>query len=539
MADLDAVTDYLVYYIVVSYICYTIAMFRKQWLVFLSFLILVVVFSVLRLSIISSHTVVYTYDQGRDFLAGARMITDRNPVFIGPTTGIGGLFHGAWWYYITGFSFLIFGADPIRLYYFLFFIHLISFAVFFFGMKKLFDLPTAVWTSLVIAVGDYYIGAHTFAGNNTMVIPAFIFFLVLLGNLIQSKPRATGTSIMLFCFGLSIGLISEFELSFGIFLIPTVIIIIILSKQLRLILQDVRSKTILAVGIIIPFLPRILFEIKNHFIQTNVLLSFFTKPKLYNPVPYTQVLWDRLGTFKGYVDLTLINKTILIVTFCALVYVLVIFVQKVINKNMSKTIVAKLLFPAHISIVLLLLFTISLVYRDPFWANYYEGIQYGFLVLVGGCVYILKYMNQKAYLLIVMVLILTVSVSGVRRINAMNDNYLKIEGLKVQQTIVEHITNIQKTKDEKVFCARVFTPPVIPYTYDYLWLWKYLTKEIETPRYEYVNDRCWYIIEPEWKGYEFRQVAWKKLNVPLNAVPIESTGIVVGGVQVVQYRINN
>jgi hypothetical protein len=61
------------------------------------------------------HEVIFTYDQARDFLAGARIIIDKNPVFIGPTTGIGGLFHGAWWYYFTAVIYLFFWINTDQL----------------------------------------------------------------------------------------------------------------------------------------------------------------------------------------------------------------------------------------------------------------------------------------------------------------------------------------------------------------------------------------------------------------------------------------
>ena len=50
----------------------------------------------------------------------------------------------------------------------------------------------------------------------------------------------------------------------------------------------------------IAFLPRTLFELKNGFEQTKILLNFFIKPKLYNPKPFYYILVKRVQLFFDY-----------------------------------------------------------------------------------------------------------------------------------------------------------------------------------------------------------------------------------------------
>src|SRR3990167_10170849 len=89
------------------------------------FLFVIILFSYFRLKPIYFQTVGYTYDQGRDFLKAAEIVLYKNPTFIGPTTGIQGLFHGAWYYYILVIPFILFGGAPIGFYHFNFFLHLV------------------------------------------------------------------------------------------------------------------------------------------------------------------------------------------------------------------------------------------------------------------------------------------------------------------------------------------------------------------------------------------------------------------------------
>jgi hypothetical protein len=108
-------------------------------------------------------------------------------------------------------------------------------------------------------------------------------------------------------------------------------------------------------------------------------------------------------------------------------------------------------------------------------------------------------------------------------------------GLKVHESVVKYIADRQVAESQKIFCARVFVPPVIPYTYDYLWLHYYLNHIVDTPRQEYIDNKCWYIIEPEWNGFEYRRDEWKRKQIPEHVREIPGTRKVIYGIEVVQY----
>ena len=89
---------------------------KKQLL--LLFILPLILFYLFRVGSILHQTVSYTYDQGRDFLKTAEIVLYKNPTFIGPTTGIMGIYHGAWWYYILAIAFILFNGSPIGFYWF-------------------------------------------------------------------------------------------------------------------------------------------------------------------------------------------------------------------------------------------------------------------------------------------------------------------------------------------------------------------------------------------------------------------------------------
>ena len=111
---------------------------RKK-LIVATFLVLVsVLFIYIRIKPLHFQTVAYTYDQGRDFLKAAEMVTTKKPTFIGPTTGINGLYHGAWWYYVLAVPFILFKGSPIGFYYFNLAIQFGAFIALFYFQKKYF-----------------------------------------------------------------------------------------------------------------------------------------------------------------------------------------------------------------------------------------------------------------------------------------------------------------------------------------------------------------------------------------------------------------
>src|SRR3989344_9237476 len=126
------------------------------------FIFVIFLFCYFRLKPLYFQTVGYTFDQGRDFLKAAEIIRDRNITFIGPTTGIQGLFHGAWYYYLLIIPFLIFQGNPIGFYYFNFLIQFVSFSFFYFFLKKFFGQKIALIIAYLIATSPYFIFTSLF-----------------------------------------------------------------------------------------------------------------------------------------------------------------------------------------------------------------------------------------------------------------------------------------------------------------------------------------------------------------------------------------
>lgn len=456
-----------------------------------------------RLKPIYFQNIPYTYDQGRDFLKAQEIVLYKNPTFIGPTTGIMGIYHGAWWYYFLSLAFFVFNGLPQGFAYAICFFYFLTGLFFYFFIKKELGKDVGLFFLILYGFSPYLIFISTFVINSGFTIPFILIMFYSLYRLIKDKKTK-----YLFLIFLSAGLIFEAQVSFGLFLIPSLILTLILINERKLIF-NFKSIIYSFSGLIVAFLPRVLFEIKNGFLQTKTLWNYFFHPKYYNPKDFTDLLFERLNLFKDFY-FKIFNFQILgIIIFIFTLIVFFYYFNK-LKKYHQRYI--------QINIFLIfLIFLFSLFYKDNFWPNYLEGfslfylpiIVFAFYLAINFGNFLLKFIFFAFFFIIFLI--------------NLNKFYLEInnkkiipEGMAKQEKIIQSLYQENKNKE---FCLKIYTPPVIPYTYQYLIEYYSRTKNYPKPKKEFINDRCWYIIEDD--QYKFRVKKWREENIPLNSKKIK------------------
>lgn len=485
---------------------------KSEWIVFL---IIVLIFSYVRLKPMYLEAVGYTYDQGRDFLKAAELVTQRNPTFIGPTTGIAGIFHGAWWYYLLGIGFIIFHGSPIGFYYFNFIIQAAVFILFYLFSRKYFDTITALILAWIIATAPYLIFDTIFIANNVMAMATFPILLMSTLLLFDKRNKLlVGKKnivwLLPFLTGLFLGFAAEFEFALGLLLTPIFVILLLVFNWWKKVLNSVRDYALFFIGLFIPFSLRLLFEVKNNFPQTKVLLSFITNPQYNTPKPYKDILTDRITLFIGYYNGIFMNDMTKVILTAVLLFFLALFLyRRKINAGFFFTLILGIL-----------LFIFSTFYKDTFWTYYYDGIQYLFIILMGFLLSttLSAYKKQIAIFRICLLSVLIImSVTKLAK-EAQADYYY--DGIIVQKDIVEYI---QTNEKNDAYCVKIYTPPVIPYTYDYLFFYKNYIGEKPLPEKDWQDKKCWIILEsgayPEFKE------KWISDNIPTTATRLSTKRI--------------
>lgn len=85
------------------------------------------------------------------------------------------------------------------------------------------------------------------------------------------------------------------------------------------------------------------------------------------------------------------------------------------------------------------------------------------------------------------------------------------------------VESIYKRAGKGKLCVRVYTPPVIPHTYNYMFSYYSAHKGYSSPSTEFQSKKCYFIMEKEQEGINFqlRVVKWRSENVPVNGILLE------------------
>ncbi len=450
------------------------------------------------LSVINK-TFPYTYDQGRDMLKVEEVVRYKNPTFIGPTTGIMGIYHGAWWYYFLAIPYILFNGKAIGFAWFLVFIAFIQTLFFYIFLKNIFKRSIASLFLVFVTFSPYFINISSFITNTSLVLP---FLLLLLYSTI--KYLKTKKEIFLFLVFLSLGFVFESEFAFGLFIIPAFVISIILVGKFKEFFWSWRRVVSVFSGLFLALILRIMFELKHNFIQTRTFINFIFKPKLFNPKPLRDRIIDRVILFKGYYLSIFLDHY-------QVVFGMVFLIISVIGiyrnyKKLASSVRKSLLITLS---TILFLFIFSILYKDNFWGNYYEGIQYLFIFPILFGTYC--FMKQgKHYKYIMELILLFYILIGITRFAYLIKRPVKETGFRVQEKVVKFL--LSKVSPKQDFCVKIYTPPVIPYTYNYLFSYYARTHGYNFPKDEFVKGQCFYVIE--YDKWRFRVKKWRRENIP-------------------------
>ncbi len=215
----------------------------------------------------------YTYDQGRDLLEAAKIAYEGNLTFIGPTTGLPGIFYGPWWYYLLAVLVKITGGNPTTVAIIFSYVGLATVVSVYFFLKKVtksFLLSAAI--AMICVISPLWMLAPTFIWSPTLVP---IFMILLFYSFL--KIIETQKARYYFIYGLASQLVLNGEVAFGVMCTLWVIL------SLAFFRKNLLNKKIIYIfiGILIPWTPQILFELKNEFLELNAVRAYLQNPKVY------------------------------------------------------------------------------------------------------------------------------------------------------------------------------------------------------------------------------------------------------------------
>lgn len=260
------------------------------------------------------------FDISRDLMIWYDLIFNKHLILIGGHSGtINGVFHGPLWYYLNLPPLLISQGSPLFLGWFWILLSIMGLFIIYVVGKRLFSTQVALTSILIFSTNSIIniIDDSKYFYNPYGAVLLFPLFFYLFYKYL-TKPNV----LILFISLLTLGLIIQFQIAFGvpILLLTLPFLVLYTTKKKRL-------KDLLCIFIlIIPLATFIVFELRHNFLQTNATINyiFSQKPQIPN---FPQFIYSRLdGLFLDNFKILLPEQFLLAVVF-SVIFFLLLFIR--------------------------------------------------------------------------------------------------------------------------------------------------------------------------------------------------------------------
>ncbi len=394
----------------------------------------------------------FYYDQGRDALVIWNFIHKGDLFLVGPTTGIEGILRGPWYYWLILPFYFLGRGNPVWPANFLALTTVIAIIILYFISKEIFDRETGLIAATIASFSYYMLVASRWLSNPTPML--IISMLLIVSLLMITKGKKYAWVFVAFLLGLSM----QFGSATEAFYIPAVGIFAIWQRKN---LPNKKTLLISVIAGLIVFVPQIAFDFIKGGVLTSAIKRFLLEDGSFK-LSFWEIIKVRLAFYWEMFSFKIwTGQTPQFVTFFVTSLSLIIFNFKEFWKKDGFRV--------------LILFGISpLIGMIFFQGNEGNVFDYYFtgyyliyiLIFSAGLGLLTKNKFGMAFLLLFFILFFETHLFAVKSylINGRSN-----VGFKEQ---VEAIDWIYKDAGGKDFNIDVYVPPVIPYAYDYLFLWK-------------------------------------------------------------------
>lgn len=403
------------------------------------------------------NTLGFYYDQGRDALAIWNLWHKADFFLLGPTTGIAGIFRAPYYYYLIAPSYLIGGGNPVWPSVFLSFTTVVaSFLAFLLG-RKIHSDAAGIIVAVFASFSFNMVMASRWLSNPTPMLLLSMLLVLFMLFVAEGKKKAWyGISLVLGLSLFSFGSASE------VFYFVAVAIFAFFQRK------NLPSKRqfLISMGLFfITIVPLIIFDLKNDFLITSNIKKFFVEDKSFRLVTWNMVA-DKIDFYKQvFGKLIFHGRWPKEMFFFGVVLSLIVFYFH------------KLIRLKGVKILLLLLgsMMIGLIFFQGNQGNFYDYYLTGYYLIfltlfsIGLGEIWKKKLLGKVLILFFMYLFL---VNNFDFLQYKITDKVDSPGSIALKTELQAVDWVKKDSENKEFNIDVYVPPVISYSYDYLFLWK-------------------------------------------------------------------
>lgn len=413
----------------------------------------------------------FYFDQGRDALVIWDLWHKGDIPFIGPTTGIAGIFRGAFYYYLIAPFYLIGGGNPIWPSVFLSTTSVLAILIVYYLGYKIRSRTTGLLAAVISSFSFNIVMASRWLSNPApmlllSVILVWAMMKVVMGERLapHSWKSEVGWPVLAFVAGSSL---FHFGSSGEAFYFPAIFIFVIwtIRRQGYGGRSSLNNRVVLLTiaAFVITLLPLIAFDIKNNFILTNNVKNFlFSKESFGFPT------WGNIGDKIEFIYNVFTNKIFngrnveenVLLSFIALSFVY--FLHKLV-KNKGVMILLLLLATGSLGIIL---------FQGNFgniYDYYLTGYYLPFILLFSVALTSLWEIKLGKVFVLYFIYFFLVSNADVLefKLGDRGDGPNSV-AFVTQKKSIDWIYADAKGRE---FNVDVYVPPVIPHAYDYLFKW--------------------------------------------------------------------
>lgn len=401
----------------------------------------------------------FYYDQGRDALVIWDLWHNGKFFLIGPTTGIEGIFRGPWYYWLIAPFYLMGSGNPVWPSVFLAFTTVVAVALIYVLGVMVLGRGTGLLAAFIASFSFHFVYGARWLSNPT---PMFLVSMLLVLGIFLVLEGKKWAWILI---GLVLGMSMQFGSAAELFYFPAVLVFAIWlasrSGQ-RKNLPDIKIFLVTVAMLFVTFLPQIIFDLRHDGILRQAIAKFLFEQESFK-ASFWEVVKIRIpfyfDVFSNKLFLSHRNYDFILGT----ILLFIIFTRRRIIFGNHKFLALGTLFVSPLIGMLFFQGNYGNVY-DHYFTGYYLIFVLIFSYLLGLAA---KDAWGKTLIIVFVFVFLQINLPSVK-------SYLESDIHKPLSIFLgnqkEAVDWVYKNAVGHEFNVDVYVPPVISYSYDYLFL---------------------------------------------------------------------
>jgi len=413
----------------------------------------------------------FYYDQGRDALVIWDLWHNGKFFLIGPITGLKGIFLGPLYYYLIAPFYLLGGGNPVYPAVFLATLGTLAVLLLYILGAKMHSRLAGIIAATIGGFSYYIATFNRWLSNPNPILLTSLLFLWSLWEIVNSKSNSNSKSkwVWWVIAALMIGVSLQFESASAVFYIP-IFVTFFLWQNLPprgSLFSHPRGvlRLIFLTGLVffITLLPQLIFNFRHENILLNNFKNLFLGERAFRP--FTKFILEERGKYfwSVFSSKFLFEEKFFAIIFLTIAAAVLISEYKKFKRNVLPLFLIFLVTPM-----------LGYILFQGNYGNIYDYYMSGYFLpfILLFSIAMGEMWNKKLGYLIVIFFFIKFFPPNYKALK----NYLTSTILTRPISLEEQIPTVNlvfnDAKDRGNFNVDTYVPPVIPYAYDYLFLWQ-------------------------------------------------------------------